>query len=90
MIIPSRGHPRWGARGCGGTRGGAGLREAADVVRALGAVCGVALALRSYLIVEYLLRAAEESVKLAMGSRREERQARLRVIGLGLRGALGL
>ncbi len=51
---------------------------------------GVALALRTYLILEYLLRAAEESLKLAMGSRREERQARLRVIGLGLRGALGL
>jgi GT2 family glycosyltransferase len=51
---------------------------------------GVALALRSYLIFEYVLRAAEESVKLATGSRRSERQARLRVIGLGLRQALGL
>jgi GT2 family glycosyltransferase len=50
----------------------------------------VALALRAYLIWEYFLRAAEESVKLAVGSRRQERQARLRVIGLGLRGALGL
>jgi hypothetical protein len=51
---------------------------------------GVALALRTYLILEYVLRAAEESVKLATGSRRSERQARLRVIGLGLRQALGL
>jgi GT2 family glycosyltransferase len=51
---------------------------------------GVALALRAYLIVEYLLRALEESLKLATGSCREERQARLRVIGLGLRAALGL
>jgi GT2 family glycosyltransferase len=50
----------------------------------------VALALRVYLILEYVLRAAEESVKLATGSRRSERQARLRVIGLGLRQALGL
>ncbi len=50
----------------------------------------VALALRAYLIAEYLLRAAEESLKLVMGSRRHERQARLRVIGSGLRSALGL
>ena len=50
----------------------------------------VALALRAYLIAEYILRAAEECLKLASGSRRPERQARLRVIGLGLRHALGL
>jgi GT2 family glycosyltransferase len=50
----------------------------------------VALSLRAYLVLEYLLRAAEESFKLTTGSRRSERQARLRVIGLGLRNALGL
>jgi GT2 family glycosyltransferase len=50
---------------------------------------GAALALRAYLIVEYVLRATEESIKLAIGSRRSERRARLRVIGLGLRHALG-
>jgi GT2 family glycosyltransferase len=49
----------------------------------------VAFALRAYLIVEYVARAAEESLKLAVGSRRTVRRARLRVIGLGLRHALG-
>lgn len=51
---------------------------------------GVALALRTYLVAEYLARAAEESLKLAVGSRRAIRRARLRVIGHGLRHALGL
>jgi GT2 family glycosyltransferase len=49
---------------------------------------GVERALRAYLIVEYLARAVEESVKLALGSRVNERRARLRVIGSGLRHAL--
>jgi N-acetylglucosaminyl-diphospho-decaprenol L-rhamnosyltransferase len=44
--------------------------------------------LRTYLVAEYLLRALEESVKLAFGSRVVERRARLRVIGSGLRHAL--
>jgi GT2 family glycosyltransferase len=48
----------------------------------------VAVALRTYLVVEYLARAIEESVKLALGSRVGERRARLRVIGSGLRHAL--
>ncbi len=48
----------------------------------------VAAALRAYLVFEYLSRAAEESLKLALGSRVGERQARLRVIGSGLRHAL--
>lgn len=51
---------------------------------------GAALALRAYLVLEYLIRGVEESVKLAAGSRRLERQARLRVICSGLRHALGL
>jgi len=51
---------------------------------------GVALALRAYLVVEYVLRAVEEGLKLALGSRRSERRSRLRVIGHGLRHALGL
>ena len=38
--------------------------------------------------VEYLVRALEEGVKLALGSRVIERRARLRVIGSGLRHAL--
>jgi GT2 family glycosyltransferase len=50
---------------------------------------GVATALRTYLVVEYLLRALEESLKLAMGSRVAERRQRLRVIGHGLRHTLG-
>jgi N-acetylglucosaminyl-diphospho-decaprenol L-rhamnosyltransferase len=44
-----------------------------------------ATALRTYLVLEYLARALEESVRLALGSRVEERRARLRVIGSGLR-----
>jgi GT2 family glycosyltransferase len=48
----------------------------------------VARALRTYLVVEYVARAVEESVKLALGSRVDERRARLRVIGSGLRHAL--
>jgi len=51
---------------------------------------GVALALRAYLVLDYVFRGLEESVKLATGSRRGERRARLRVIGHGLRHALGL
>jgi N-acetylglucosaminyl-diphospho-decaprenol L-rhamnosyltransferase len=51
---------------------------------------GVAVTLRAYLIVEYVLRAAEESLKLAVGSRRSDRRSRLRLIGHGLRHALGL
>jgi N-acetylglucosaminyl-diphospho-decaprenol L-rhamnosyltransferase len=47
-----------------------------------------ALALRTYLVLEYVARALEESVKLALGSRVAERRARLRVIGSGLRHAL--
>jgi N-acetylglucosaminyl-diphospho-decaprenol L-rhamnosyltransferase len=49
---------------------------------------GAARALRTYLVVEYLLRACEEGVKMALGSRVVERRARLRVIGSGLRHAL--
>ncbi|HEV7662987.1 MAG TPA: glycosyltransferase family 2 protein [Chloroflexota bacterium] len=48
----------------------------------------VAAALRAYLIAEYVVRAIEEGVKLAFGSRVNERRARLRVIGSGLRQAL--
>jgi hypothetical protein len=47
-----------------------------------------ARALRAYLIVEYLVRAGEEGLKLALGSRVGERRARLRIIGSGLRHAL--
>src|SRR5262245_3744348 len=47
-----------------------------------------ASALRLYLVVEYVARALEESVKLGLGSRRQERRARLSVIGAGLRHAL--
>jgi N-acetylglucosaminyl-diphospho-decaprenol L-rhamnosyltransferase len=49
---------------------------------------GAARALRTYLVIEYLLRAGEEGVKMALGSRVVERRARLRVIGSGLRHAL--
>jgi GT2 family glycosyltransferase len=49
---------------------------------------GVARALRAYLVLEYLARAGEEGLKLALGSRVDERRARLRVIGSGLRHAL--
>ena len=47
-----------------------------------------ARALRTYLVIEYLVRAGEEGVKMALGSRVGERRARLRVIGSGLRHAL--
>ena len=50
----------------------------------------VAETLRAYLIGEYALRAVEEGAKLALGSRVPERRARLRVIGSGLKHALGL
>jgi GT2 family glycosyltransferase len=49
---------------------------------------GAARALRAYLVLEYVVRAGEEGVKLALGSRVDERRARLRVIGSGLRHAL--
>jgi GT2 family glycosyltransferase len=49
---------------------------------------GVARALRVYLVLEYVLRATEEACKLALGSRVDERRARLRIIGSGLRHAL--
>jgi N-acetylglucosaminyl-diphospho-decaprenol L-rhamnosyltransferase len=49
---------------------------------------GVAAVLRTYLVLEYVVRAGEESVKLVLGSRVGERRARLRVIGSGLRHAL--
>jgi N-acetylglucosaminyl-diphospho-decaprenol L-rhamnosyltransferase len=49
---------------------------------------GVARALRLYLIVEYLVRACEECLKLALGSQVMERRARLRIIGSGLRHTL--
>jgi N-acetylglucosaminyl-diphospho-decaprenol L-rhamnosyltransferase len=48
----------------------------------------VARILRTYLVLEYVARGVEESVKLALGSRVGERRARLRVIGSGLRHAL--
>ncbi len=49
---------------------------------------GAERALRAYLVVEYLVRACEEGVKMALGSQVGERRARLRVIGSGLRHAL--
>jgi N-acetylglucosaminyl-diphospho-decaprenol L-rhamnosyltransferase len=49
---------------------------------------GVARALRAYLVMEYVVRAGEEGLKLALGSRVDERRARLKVIGSGLRHAL--
>jgi N-acetylglucosaminyl-diphospho-decaprenol L-rhamnosyltransferase len=48
----------------------------------------VASALRAYLVLEYAFRGVEESLKLALGSRVDERRARLRVISSGLRHAL--
>ncbi len=48
----------------------------------------VAAVLRAYLVLEYVFRAAEEGIKLALGSRAAERRARLRVIGSGLHGLL--
>jgi GT2 family glycosyltransferase len=50
----------------------------------------LALLLRVYLIVEYALRATEESCKLALGSRPAERRERLRVIRNGLKNTLHL
>jgi GT2 family glycosyltransferase len=47
-----------------------------------------AAALRLYLILEYLARGLEESLKLAVGSRPAERRQRLHVIASGLRGLL--
>jgi GT2 family glycosyltransferase len=49
---------------------------------------GAARALRGYLVLEYLARGIEETLKLGLGSKVEERRARLRVIGSGLRHAL--
>ncbi len=49
---------------------------------------GVARALRAYLVLEYGVRGVEEMVKLALGSRVDERRARLRIIGSGMRHAL--
>jgi N-acetylglucosaminyl-diphospho-decaprenol L-rhamnosyltransferase len=49
---------------------------------------GVARALRMFVIGEYVARGLEEWLKLAAGSRRHERRARLGVIGAGLRHAL--
>jgi len=49
---------------------------------------GVARALRTYLVFEYVARAVEESVKIALGSRVGQRRARLAVLGAGLRSAL--
>jgi GT2 family glycosyltransferase len=49
----------------------------------------LALALRAYLVGEYVFRAIEESCKLALGSRSAERRARLRIIGSGLKTTLG-
>ena len=48
----------------------------------------VARALRTYLVLEYVARACEETLKLAFGSQVSERRARLRVIGNGLLHAL--
>jgi GT2 family glycosyltransferase len=48
----------------------------------------VAQALRAYLVLEYLARALEESLKLALRSRVPERRQRLRIISSGLRSAL--
>lgn len=49
---------------------------------------GAARALRGYLVLEYLARGIEETLKLGLGSKVEERCARLCVIGSGLRHAL--
>jgi len=49
---------------------------------------GAARALRTYMVLEYVARACEEAVKLALGSRVPERRARLRIIRSGLRHAL--
>jgi GT2 family glycosyltransferase len=47
-----------------------------------------ATALRTYLVLEYLARALEETVRLAQGSRVEQRRARLQLIASGLRSVL--
>jgi GT2 family glycosyltransferase len=47
-----------------------------------------ATALRSYLVLEYLARGVEESLRLAQGSCVEQRRARLQVIASGLRSVL--
>ena len=47
-----------------------------------------ATVLRTYLVLEYLARALEESVRLAQGSRVDQRRARLQVIASGLRSLL--
>jgi GT2 family glycosyltransferase len=47
-----------------------------------------AQALRAYLVLEYVLRGLEESLKLALKSRIPERRARLRIISSGLRSAI--
>jgi hypothetical protein len=48
----------------------------------------VAYALRAYLVLEYLARGVEESMRLALGSRVHERAQRLRLIASGLRHVL--
>ena len=48
----------------------------------------VAFALRAYLVLEYLARGVEETLKMGLGSRVAERRARLRVIRNGVRHAL--
>jgi GT2 family glycosyltransferase len=47
-----------------------------------------ATALRAYLVLEYVARALEETMRLAQGSGVEQRRARLRVIASGLRSVL--
>jgi N-acetylglucosaminyl-diphospho-decaprenol L-rhamnosyltransferase len=48
----------------------------------------VAFALRAYLVLEYLARGVEETLKMGLGSRVAERRGRLRVIRNGVRHAL--
>jgi hypothetical protein len=45
----------------------------------------VGRALRIYLLLEWLGRGLEETVKLGLGSRRAQRRARLKMIGQALR-----
>lgn len=49
----------------------------------------LALALRAYLVGEYVFRAVEETGKLALGSQAALRRERLRIIRIGLKSALG-
>lgn len=49
----------------------------------------LALALRAYLVAEYVFRAVEETGKLALGSHAALRRERLRIIRMGLKSALG-